>query len=190
MDVGAFAIIVLNFVYIGVLPVIFFKRDGSFNMMWWLTALPFLLSSGSCIASLCGVLPPITGYGTPLSIGLEVASVVFSTLSIALISLTLGTHRIPIALWHQNNDAPRNIVTWGAYAHIRHPFYASFLLAFLAALLYSPQLLTLIGLIYGFIMLNATAAREEKRLSQSDFGQEYVEYIGKTGRFFPRLMRS
>ncbi|HEY9777512.1 MAG TPA: isoprenylcysteine carboxylmethyltransferase family protein [Planktothrix sp.] len=188
MNSGAFTIIILDFVYIGLLPKIFFKTDGSFNIMWWATALPFLLSSGSCIATMCGYLPPMSGVGTEATSIMQLLSVLFSVASIALISFTLGTHRIPIALWHQNNDAPKGIVTWGAYGQIRHPFYASFILAFTGALLFSLQIFTVIGLIYGLIILNTTAAREEKRLSHSEFGQEYIEYIAKTGRFFPRSL--
>jgi protein-S-isoprenylcysteine O-methyltransferase Ste14 len=190
MNSGAYINIVLSFVFIGLLPVVFFKRDGKLNLMWWLTATPFLLSLCSCTASFCGYLPPITGYGTEITTHLGMLSVLFSIASISLISFTLGTHRIPIALWHQSNDAPKNIVTWGAYGHVRHPFYASFLLAFLSALLFSPQLFTLVGLIYGYIILNITAEKEETKLKNSEFGKEYSEYISKTGRFIPRLKRS
>jgi hypothetical protein len=48
--------------------------------------------------------------------------VVLSAASIALICLTLGTPRIPIALWHQNGDQPEHIVAYGAYRWIRQPF--------------------------------------------------------------------
>jgi hypothetical protein len=37
-------------------------------------------------------------------------------------------------------------------------------------------------------MLNATAAREETRLSQSEFHDEYLSYLQRTGRFMPRLV--
>ena len=186
MDIGNFIVVLLNFIYIGLLPIVFFKRDGKLNAMWWLTAAPFLISIGSVMASLARYVPPVLGYMNSTTLTLQWLSVSFCMASVALISFTLGTHRIPIALWHQSNDAPKHIVTWGAYKTIRHPFYASFLLAFVGALLYSPQALTLAALVWGLIILNKTAAAEEQRLSTSEFDGEYTDYIAHTGRFIPR----
>jgi protein-S-isoprenylcysteine O-methyltransferase Ste14 len=107
--------------------------------------------------------------------------------SVALLFLRLGTHRVPLALWHQENDAPASIVTHGAYARIRHPFYAAFLLAFVAAVALFPHLGTVLPLCYAAIRLNATAAREERRLAASEFGDAYREYLARTGRFLPAL---
>jgi protein-S-isoprenylcysteine O-methyltransferase Ste14 len=190
MNTGAYVVLILNFIYISLLPVVFFKRDGSLNHMWWVTATPFILCFSAATAAMMGYLTPLGGSLADVGVYLQMLAVVFNVASIALISFTLGTHRIPIALWHQNNDAPKGIVTWGAYGHIRHPFYASFLLYFIGGLLFLPSLFTLVALIYGFVILNLTAAREEKRLSMSEFGQEYIDYIARTGRFLPRLKRS
>lgn len=187
MDRGALILLCLNFIYVAFLPVIFFKKDGGLNLKWLATALPFGICPLSLVASFYGYLPRLTGVDTPWGGVSDTVPVLISFFSIALISFTLGTHRIPIALWHQNNDAPKSIVSWGAYRYIRHPFYASFILAFVAAFLYSPQPFTIGCLVYGILILNSTAAREESRLCQSDFGEEYKEYMSKTGRFLPRF---
>ncbi|HEY2981604.1 MAG TPA: hypothetical protein VGJ22_10515, partial [Anaerolineales bacterium] len=68
-----------------------------------------------------------------------------------------------------------------------HPFYTAFLLALLAALLLCPSLGTLATMVYGLLALNFTAAREERRLRASEFGQEYLAYMQRTGRFWPKL---
>lgn len=117
----------------------------------------------------------------------EAAGSVICVLACCLISFTVGTHRIPLSLWHQENDAPKQIVTWGAYKRIRHPFYTSFITALVGALIAAPNALTLASLIYGIGILNMTAAKEEKKLSSSQFGQEYIDYIKVTGRFFPKI---
>jgi len=117
----------------------------------------------------------------------SLAAVVLSVASIALIFLTLGTHRIPIALWHQDSDRPQHVVTYGAYRWIRHPFYAAFIAAFLAAAVFLPHWVTLGALAYACIALNLTARREERRLVGSAFGSEYRQYLERTGRFFPRF---
>jgi protein-S-isoprenylcysteine O-methyltransferase Ste14 len=180
-------LLLINFGLIALLPRIFFRRDGSFNARWWSTALPVgaapIVLVLARVLHLAPVLPaswlPVTGL----------ASIAVSALSIGLIAQTLGTHRIPIALWHQTDDAPRHIVTWGAYRLIRHPFYAAFLVAFTAAVLAFPHWLTAALLIYMVVMLNRIAAREEQQLAASEFGAEYREYLTRTGRFLPRLAR-
>jgi protein-S-isoprenylcysteine O-methyltransferase Ste14 len=187
MSTPVYLLLLISFAYASCLPLIFFKRDGKFNPMWWLTAFPFILCPLFVLASLMGRVPTIVdGDPTLLSL-LSIISVPFFVASIALISYTLGTHKVPIALWHQNNDAPQSIVTYGAYSRIRHPFYASFLLAYTGAAFYCPQVGTLFLLLYAACMLNYTAQKEETKLSQSEFGEEYQRYMQTTGRFFPRL---
>lgn len=184
MSLAFLTLLVTNFILITVLPRIFFRADGKFNLMWWVTGFPLGLSPLAAVLHSKGLIPE--ALTLPLSTFSEAAATVISILSFSLISFTLGTHRIPLALWHQNNDAPKQIVTWGAYKRIRHPFYTSFLLALVAALIGSPNILTALSLVYGFVILNMTAAKEEKKLSQSEFGAEYVEYIKTTGRFIPK----
>jgi protein-S-isoprenylcysteine O-methyltransferase Ste14 len=180
-------LLLVNFFFVGLLPRIFFKREGRLNLMWWLTAAPYLLCSIALIAAFFGAFDPLSGRGTPLAAGLSPVAAVLSASSIALIAYTLGTHRQRIALWHQGNDAPQHIVTYGAYSRVRHPFYAAFLLALFGALLFCPSLWTLLTLAYGLAIMNYTAAREEQKLAASEFGEEYRAYMRRTGRFFPKL---
>lgn len=182
----------LNFMYIGLLPRIFFKKGGQLNARWWATASPFMLCMLLFLHQFFSlqILPPV--LTTPMLPAawqpwLELVSVPISVFSIVLISLTIGGHRVPLALWHQNNDAPVNIVTWGAYSRIRHPFYSAFILALSGAFLFLSTPVTLVTFLYGFTVLNLTAAREERSLSTSEFGEEYQAYMQKTGRFWPRL---
>jgi protein-S-isoprenylcysteine O-methyltransferase Ste14 len=174
----------LTFIFIGLLPVVFFVR-GSFGWRWWLTGAPFFVSAVLLAAALVGWVHSPVPSGSWRT-ALDVMSVVCAAGTIALIAFTLGTHRIPIALWHQTHDAPRQIVTWGAYGRIRHPFYTAFLLAFIGAALAVPHLGTLATLVYAVVVLTLTAAREERRLLGSDFAREYAAYMERTGRFVPR----
>jgi protein-S-isoprenylcysteine O-methyltransferase Ste14 len=184
VNVPLLVLVLADFAVIGVLPRVFFKR-GSFNRGWWLTALPFFacplfllaatLAGWRSWAGAGGALPAVLGALAGLLVGG----------SIALLVLTLGTHRVPLALWHQDDDAPASIVTHGSYARIRHPFYAAFLLAFVAAVALFPHLATIIPLCYAAVRLNATAAREERRLAASEFGEAYRAYVSRTGRFLP-----
>lgn len=184
--ITAFTLFGINLVFIGILPKIFFRDDGAYNLMWFVTAAPFGLCGVVLGLALGDVVEPmyVTGH---VHTAMMAAGMVLSAGSIALIAYTLGTHRIPLALWHQDNDAPRSIVTYGAYKRVRHPFYTSFLLCLIGAVIAMPHPLTLACLAYGFAILNHTAAREERNLSASEFGDEYKAYIAHTGRFFPKL---
>jgi len=181
----ALLLLCLNFSFIGLLPRIFFRKGGRLHLMWWLTALPLFAAPVVAILTFRGIL-----HALLVNEYLQLAGVTLNAISIALIALTIGTNRVPLALWHQQHDAPQNIVTFGAYRHIRHPFYASFLLAVLAAVLEAPHVITFVVALYAFVILNLTAAGEEKRLSASDFGEEYRQYISRTGRFVPRWKRN
>ena len=175
-----------NFGLIGALPWVFF-RSGRFNGMWMLTALPFLISGIAILGTAAGLIPTFWAPNTAMGgFCADVAVLAFAA-AFVLIGLTLGSHRVPLALWHQSEDAPRHIVTWGAYARLRHPFYTSFLLTLVGGLLLAPNWGTLVAFAAGCAMLNATAAREERRLCDSDLGSEYRDYLGHTGRFIPRL---
>lgn len=185
MNRPVLVLFLLNFVYIGILPRVFFRKDGSFNLKWWVTAAPFFICATYLVCCFYGIVQPITGYHSRVSAWLEIAAVPFSIASIGLISFTLGTHRVPVSLWHQDNDGPGHLVTFGAYARIRHPFYASFLLALLGALVLSPHPVTALAFSFGFIVLAITAAGEEKRLLLSRFGADYHRYMNRTGRFLP-----
>jgi protein-S-isoprenylcysteine O-methyltransferase Ste14 len=182
---GAVALLIdANFCMIGALPIVFFRRDGRLNLLWWLTALPLF------VAPVLVAIAALTGWSarwTSLVPHQDAVAAMISACSIALIAFTLGTHRVRVSLWHQNNDAPQGIVTIGAYRLIRHPFYAAFLLAMLASSSILPHPAMLALFVWQFLILNYTAAKEETRLAGSTFGPDYIDYVKRTGRFFPRL---
>ena len=198
MNAAIFAVFALNFIVIAALPRVFFRKGGRFNLMWWLTAAPLILSAIVVAANFVEV-PFVTSYRfyttypyydrgvVPImEQSMEALSVVFAVASIALIALSTRSHRVPVSLWHQEDAGPQRLVTYGAYRLIRHPFYTSFLLTLVGTFLYVPHLGTLAALVYGFVVLNVTAAREERQLA-SQFGDEYRAYMQRTGRFWPRL---
>jgi protein-S-isoprenylcysteine O-methyltransferase Ste14 len=177
------ALCAANLLLIAALPRVFFRR-GRLNGAWWATAAPFCLAGAALLAVAAGVvrplaLPPGTAYL------LAAAAALLASASSALIAYTLGTHDGPVSLWHQEDDRPPRLVTRGAYARVRHPFYAAFLLALLACAAAAPHPLMLLALALGTFQLWRTARREERRLLDA-FGEEYRAYMGRTGRFTPR----
>lgn len=181
-------LIVFNFVLVGLLPVFFFRRDGDFNLRWVATGAPFFVAPFALVLGYLEILQPTDDLSVAGAAVLQGCATLLSATSIGLIAMTAASHRVPLALWHQDNDAPVELVTWGPYRHVRHPFYSSFLLAFLAGVLAFPHVLMFGCFAYCFIALSITAGREEQRLEKSEFGEQYRRYIKASGRFFPRLM--
>jgi protein-S-isoprenylcysteine O-methyltransferase Ste14 len=178
------AMCLANLALIGMLPRIFFRR-GSLNFSWWLTAAPFLVAPAVLVGSLFGLLTP----ALPGSELRDTMAILLGAISVGFIGYTLGSHREPVSLWYQPDDSPERLVTHGAYARVRHPFYAAFLVALLAAFLAVPHWATLGALAYAAFRLNRTAALEEDRLLASFLGVTYAAYMRNTGRFVPRLRR-
>lgn len=187
MKTSVFLLLVSNLAYIGLLPIFFFRRDGRLNVRWWLTAVPFFLSGLVVVLHYLGWLQP--GLDASSSETLQAISSLLSAASIGLISYTLGTHRRPLALWHQDNDVPEELVTYGAYRYIRHPFYSSFIVALFAVMLSCPAWWTATIVVYGAVALSYTAWCEERRLCKSSFGPQYRAYLRHSGRFFPKPRR-
>ncbi len=91
------------------------------------------------------------------------------------------------AAWKVLYQAQRDhkLATTGAYARIRHPQYAGFVLIMFGFLLQWPTLVTLVMfpiLVFMYFQL----ARSEERFSIAEFGDEYVQYANVTPAFFPR----
>ncbi len=184
MNYAALALSLLTCVYIVTLPLTFFK-SGVYNIKWLLTGAPFIgMAASHVFAAIADWQPqlPVSWWDTT-----TIVSVLLNAASIAIIAMTVGTHRIPLALWHQEDDAPRSIVTYGPYARVRHPFYTAFIVYSFAGVLLFPHVITLVWLVYVLVALNLTAAREERRLSASEFGAEYIAYKDTVGRFTPKL---
>ncbi|MDZ7769633.1 MAG: isoprenylcysteine carboxylmethyltransferase family protein [Woeseiaceae bacterium] len=179
-------LLLANFAAIGLLPILFFRRDGTLNLRWMLTAAPFFAVPLLLVLGRLGALQPLATTGGLLRT-LPLVAVLLAAGSIALLAATVATHRVPLALWHQDNDAPVELVTWGPYAHMRHPFYTSFLLALVAAALALPHATTFASLAYAFVALTLTARREERRLACSELSDDYLRYVRTTGRFFPLI---
>ena len=79
------------------------------------------------------------------------------------------------------------LITQGVYRYIRHPMYASIWLWCVAqGLLLENWLAGWYSLITFALMYFVRTPREERMMRES-FGQEYEDYMRKTGRLFPRL---
>ena len=80
------------------------------------------------------------------------------------------------------------LVTTGPYRYVRHPFYLAFFVAVMGgAIVAANWFILLAGMIPCGFLIARTRIEEEKLIDR--FGDEYREYMAKTGRFVPRVCR-
>ena len=107
-----------------------------------------------------------------------------ANLLILWILVSLGTN-ISAALKVRDNQ---HLVTTGTYKYIRHPLYTAGLFLFCSITLTSANwFLGFLGIGFQlFIMCLRTPLEEEMLIEH--FGDEYRQYIKRTGAFFPKLL--
>lgn len=81
-------------------------------------------------------------------------------------------------------DVPATLISRGAYAYVRHPFYAAYMLCYGAAsvLANSPRGYLVWLVIY--TQYQAIARLEEDKFRKSALAREYSHYRSRTPRFF------
>ncbi len=100
--------------------------------------------------------------------------------------------------WHSHADLGKNwsrtleirkghqLVTHGVYRSIRHPLYASIWLFSLAQGLLLQNWLAGWSAFVAFAIMYFVRMPQEERMMCEFFGQEYSDYMQRTGRLFPR----
>lgn len=84
--------------------------------------------------------------------------------------------------------AKKGAVLGGLYTYIRHPQYTSFIVCSFGLLLLWPRYIVIfffVTLLFGYYFL----ARAEEKECEEKFGESYIEYEKRTGRFFPRFTK-
>lgn len=87
--------------------------------------------------------------------------------------------------WEMRKD--HKLVTSGPYGYVRHPSYLAYFIMFSGLFFLLFNLVALVPLIAvpGYVSLTTY----EEQLLVARFGNEYVEYQKRTGRFLPRIKR-
>lgn len=113
-----------------------------------------------------------------------------------------GTAIMVVALWlfwRSHADLGQNwsvslelrkdhqLVSHGVYRSIRHPMYASIFLWSIAQALLLPNWLAGWSALGPFTLMYILRTPREERMMCEFFGQDYRDYMGRTGRLFPRI---
>ncbi|MCJ7579031.1 MAG: isoprenylcysteine carboxylmethyltransferase family protein [Candidatus Aminicenantes bacterium] len=118
----------------------------------------------------------LAGYA-PLMIRLVFAGLILAA------GFYLGKKSIQI-VFTEKRDSPQ-VIKKELYSFIRHPMYMAMILFYVALIVATMSLLSLVLGILIFLFYNYIAAHEEKLL-ENKLGQDYVEYKKKVPRWFPR----
>jgi protein-S-isoprenylcysteine O-methyltransferase Ste14 len=84
-------------------------------------------------------------------------------------------------------EVPAAVCDAGPYQFIRHPFYLSYMVAFLSAAVAFPSLPTTAVSIAGMGLFVYMAFDDERVLLRSGLAADYLTYRKRVGKFLPRL---
>jgi protein-S-isoprenylcysteine O-methyltransferase Ste14 len=82
--------------------------------------------------------------------------------------------------------ADATLVTHGPYRWVRHPFYVTTALVMVSVTLLTANWLIGLGCLAVLAMLAIRTPKEEQVLIER-FGQRYLDYMARTGRYFPKI---
>ena len=105
---------------------------------------------------------------------------------IALCVLALG---LGVTSWGHwllfNKKLWPGLVTIGIFAHVRHPMYLGYILAYLGCIVGTMSLLSIIPWLLLINLYNKMANYEEQELEKR-FGEKYLEYKRRVPKWMPR----
>ncbi|HUG67846.1 MAG TPA: isoprenylcysteine carboxylmethyltransferase family protein [Pirellulaceae bacterium] len=157
-------------------------QEGAFILFGLrLSGIPFV------IGGIAWMIAPqrMSWASVPLPVWLRWLGLVFVGLGGFLLVWTfrnLGKNLTDTVVTRHNHS----LVTTGPYRYVRHPFYLAGVVALTGGCLVSANWFLLIsGLVpFGFLVVR-TRIEEEKLIER--FGEEYRDYMAKTGRFLPKI---
>ncbi len=97
--------------------------------------------------------------------------------------IALGINWSPVLDIKKNQE----LITKGPYKYVRHPMYTAFLGWSLFQGLFLSNWLILTAGFIGFVIFYMVRIKSEENLMIDQFGKEYIKYMKRTGRLFPRF---
>jgi protein-S-isoprenylcysteine O-methyltransferase Ste14 len=178
----------LAFVLWMVCPFPYFMTAGANTF-----TVPMLLDSGAMLGELSfvsGMLCVLCmGLFGGLLLPLALCGAIFALGSVMLYEWTRRTvvdRNFYVAL---SGKVPGAICETGPYHYVRHPFYLSYMLAFLGVAVAFPSLIVGGACVLDIGLFAYMAIDDERVLLESTLGADYRAYRGRVGMFVPRLKR-
>ncbi len=161
------------------------KEEGVGNVLFrWIVGLALM---GAVVLYFVAPGKPASAY-LSLQPSIRVLGGVGATLGISLIWWSHATLQETFSTTLRVREDHR-LVTSGPYRYVAHPIYSGFLLLFLSTIVFTRNwVIGALGtLVIGSLM--TTRLVREERMMAGKFGEEYSEYLKRTGRFLPRVGR-
>jgi protein-S-isoprenylcysteine O-methyltransferase Ste14 len=114
-------------------------------------------------------------------------SLFFVFFSAALFFWTLYFNRSEKFYFAFTSMRQDSFISSGPYRYIRHPFYSSYIFAWIGGVLFTHSLISLCLSGIMTVLYFKAAIAEERQFLSGPHKIEYMTYVQNTGRFFPRL---
>lgn len=124
---------------------------------------------------------------SPIPRGRALLGVALLGAALALFLWAAWTNRTRKLALAFTGAAPEHLQTAGPYRLVRHPFYASYLLAFVAGALAAGTPWLVPAVAAGAWTYWRAACGEEEAFAESPLGDAYRRYSERVGMFVPRL---
>jgi protein-S-isoprenylcysteine O-methyltransferase Ste14 len=159
-----------------------FEYDADIDALPALLGQIVFICTGALGALVFGLGSAIHWLNGALAMGLLAASVALYEWA----RRTIRGRRFHLAWTGDVSDA---LCDQGPYAHVRHPIYLSYMLAFLALLVALPTPWVAAIFLFNLGLFVHAAFGDERNLRQGPFAREYADYRRRVGMFLPRLRR-
>jgi len=122
-------------------------------------------------------------FQLPFALYTEILGLILTLSGYFLFMWSVIARSIYAVSWEMPGN--QKLVTWGPYCYVRHPSYLGYFLMFFGIFFTWPSVFTLlpIAAIPGYYRVTF----EEEKLLKQRFGDEYLRYQKRTGRFIPKL---
>lgn len=97
--------------------------------------------------------------------------------------------RVYLGVAFNQSYPSQDLLSTGPYAMVRHPFYCSYMLAWIGGALMSQSWVPAVPIVLIYLLYRKAVKQEEETL-KALFGTRYEAYQQKTGLLFPCLRRS
>jgi len=128
-------------------------------------------------------------WSTLLPIPVILATALYLS-AIAIFWRAIQANRVkPLAACFSEEESI-HLVQHGPYRFVRHPFYCSYLLAWIAGAIGTMSIWLAFTAVIMFVLYLTAAINEENKFAASPLADSYAAYRAATGRFFPKPFKT
>ena len=151
-------------------------------------------TTGMKVITLCGTVFGILHLcailtGSKLSVERSLAGCVLYLSAVGLFWWTIRTSLGKPFSGAFSPDTPVHLMGDGPYRFIRHPFYSSYILTWLAGCVVTAQWWLIPTLLVMIVIYFLASSAEEEKFLRSPLAAAYQQYRSRTGRFVPNAVK-